>query len=88
MKKLEFVALALIVGIIGLALGRYFGLPQFATIALSAALAGLVAFPFMKRWMPKATFRQWVFTVGLSWLVAWMVYAASTRLGFISPLTG
>ncbi len=80
MKKLEFVALALIVGIIGLALGRYLGLSQFATIALSAAPTMLVAFPFMKRWMPKATFKQWVFTVGLCVVFAWLFYVASTKL--------
>lgn len=80
MKKLEFVALALIVEIIGLALGRFLGLSQFATIALSSATAMLVAFPFTKRWMPKVTFKQWVFTVALSWLVAWPFYVALARL--------
>jgi len=80
MKKLEFLALALIVEIIGLALGRFLGLSQFATIALSAVPAMLVAFPFMKRWMPKVTFKQWVFTVGLSWLVAWPFYVAVAKL--------
>lgn len=80
MKKIEFLALALIVEIIGLALSRFLGLSEFATIALSSAPAMLVAFPFTKRWMPKVTFKQWVFTVGLSWLVAWPFYVAFARL--------
>jgi hypothetical protein len=80
MKKLEFVALALLVDIVGLVLGIRLGLPQFGTIALSAAPAMLVAFPFMKRWMPKVTFKQWLFTVGLCWLVAWPFYVAFAKL--------
>ena len=80
MKKLEFLALALIVEIIGLALGRFLGFPVFTTIALSSAPAMLVAFPFTKRWMPKVTFKQWVFTVGLCWLVAWPFYVAVAKL--------
>lgn len=78
MKK--FIVLALIVNAVGVTLGYFLGLSDFWSAVLGLAPAMLVAFPFMKRWMPKATFKQWVLTVGLCVIFAWLFYLASARL--------
>lgn len=80
MKRIEFLVLALIAGIIGFAVARVLRLSEFATVASSAVPAFLVSFPFVKHRNPQATFKAWALAAALSLLFAWLFYVASARL--------
>jgi len=79
MKNYPWLIVAVIVGVIGFAIGRVLRLSEFSAVAVAVAPAMLVVFPFMKRWAPKATFVQWVFAISVGLLSSWLIYLAISR---------
>ncbi len=82
MNRFLWLGLAVMVEIIGLAVGKAFHLSESATVGLGAVPAFLVLFPFMKRWMPQTKFRHWVLVAALSVFFAWLLYFAVGKLGW------
>lgn len=48
---------------------------------LGGGPAFLVSFPFMKHWMPKATFAYWATAAAISTVAGWLLYFGFARLG-------
>lgn len=66
---------------IGIAVGRFFKLSPPVAYAAGTVPAFLATYPFMKRWMPKATFYYWLTAAVISTAVGWLVHSGFTRLG-------
>lgn len=77
-----WLALAFLVGAIGVVVGRLLKLSPPTTVTLSTVPAFLALFPFMKRWMPQAKFRYWAMAAALSAFFAWLLYNAFDKLGW------
>jgi hypothetical protein len=81
MNRFLWLALAVVVGFTGLAVGRALHLPMLAAVCLGAVPAFLVSFPFMKRWMPQTKFRYWAMAAALWVFFAWLLNFAFSRFG-------
>ena len=71
-----WLAFAVLVALIGAAVGRLLKLPQPAAQAVIMVPMFLALFPFMKRWMPKVRFVSWVLVAVISTVVGWLLYVA------------
>lgn len=71
-----WLAFAILVALIGAAVGRLLKLPQPAALTVIMVAMFLTLFPFMKRWMPKASFVSWVIAAVISTIVGWLLYFA------------
>ena len=69
-----WLAFAILVALIGAAVGRLLKLPQLAALPVIMVPMFLALFPFMKRWMPKARFVSWVLVAVISTVVGWLLY--------------
>lgn len=76
-----WLALAILLLLIGLAVGRLLKLPQPVAQAVATVPSFLAMYPFAKRWMPKARFVYWVLAAAISTAVGWLLYFGFTRLG-------
>jgi hypothetical protein len=76
-----WLAFAVLVGLIGAAVGHLLKLPSPAAQAVGMVPMFLALFPFMKRWMPKARFAYWVTAAAISTAVGWLLYFGFARLG-------
>lgn len=72
---------AILLLVIGLAVGRLLKLPQPVAQIVSTVPFFLAMFPFMKRWMPKAKFAYWAMAAAISTVVSWLLYFGFARLG-------
>lgn len=71
-----WLVLAILVGLIGVIVGRLLKLPSPAAEMVGMVPMFLALFPFMKRWMPKARFAYWVTAAAISSAVGWLLYLA------------
>jgi len=76
-----WLAFAILLALIGAAVGRLLKLPQPAALTVIMVPGFLALFPFMKRWMPRARFAYWVTAAAISTVVSWLLYFGFTRLG-------
>lgn len=76
-----WLAFALLIAVIGVAVGRVLSFSPPATVTLTSVPAFLALFPFMRRWMPKARFGYWVTAAAISTAVAWLLYLGLSRIG-------
>lgn len=76
-----WLALALLVGVVGVLCGRLLGLSRDATATLAVVSTFLALFPFMKPWMPKMKFAYWALAAAISTAVAWLFYLGFSRFG-------
>jgi hypothetical protein len=77
-----WLALAFLVGVMGVAVGRFLHLSTATTVTVSAVASFLVQFRFLKRWMAKMTFGYWILTAAIGVVVGWSLYLGLSRLGF------
>jgi hypothetical protein len=77
-----WLALAFLVAVAGVLVGRALSLPRPVTATLTGALTILAMFPFMKPWLPKTSFSLWAITSAIGAVVAWLLYLGFSRLGF------
>jgi Na+-transporting NADH:ubiquinone oxidoreductase subunit NqrB len=61
---------------------RTLHLPESVALPLTTGVAMLALFPFMKRWLPKVTFVQWVIVVVVGALSTGLIYFAFRQLGW------
>lgn len=76
-----WLALAFLVAVIGVLVGRLLSLSPPTTVTLAAVSSSLVSFPFMRRWMPKVTFSLWAIATAIGAAVAWLLYLGFSRFG-------
>lgn len=76
-----WLALAFLVAVVGVFVGRALSLSRPASATLTGFLTILAMFPFMKRWMPKTTFVNWAITTAIGAAVAWLLYLGFSRFG-------
>ena len=69
-----WLALALLVAIVGVLVGRLLGLSRDAMVTTAMALTFLTLFPFVKQFAPKLRFPVWVFADVIGAAVAWMLF--------------
>ena len=74
-----WLALAFLVAVVGVFVGRGFSLSRPATAFLAGVATILALFPFMKRWMPKTTFVQHAIATAIGAVVAWLLYLGFSR---------
>lgn len=67
--------------LIGIAVGRFLKLPPPMAYAVGTVPAFLATYPFMKRWMPKASFYYWLTAAAISTAAGCLLYFGFTRLG-------
>lgn len=72
--KYHWLLIAIAVGVAGILVGRALKLSQISALTLALVPANLASFPFMKHWMPKATFLYWVTVNAISTLMLWVLY--------------
>jgi len=71
-----WLAFAMVVAIIGAAVGRLLKLPQPAALIVIMVPMFLALFPFMKRWMPEARFASWALAAVISTVVGCLLFVA------------
>jgi hypothetical protein len=71
MKRFLWLALAIVAGVIGLAVGSALHLSKNVDAGLGALAIFVASFPFMKPWMPQVKFRSWL--IGATVFPLWMV---------------
>lgn len=76
-----WLALPIVVAIVGVLVGRALNLSEPVAVPLGSAGTFLALFPFMRRWMPKARFGYWVTAAAISTAVAWLLYLGLSRIG-------
>jgi predicted branched-subunit amino acid permease len=76
-----WLAFAILVAFIGAAVGRLLKLLPPAALTVIMVPMFLALFPFMKRWMPEATFAYWATAAAISTAVAWLLYLGFSRFG-------
>jgi len=76
-----WLALAFLVAVAGVMVGRALSLSPPVTATLTGTLTILTMFPFMKRWMPQTKFAHWAVTTAIGAVVAWLLYLGISRLG-------
>jgi ABC-type iron transport system FetAB permease component len=76
-----WLVLAILLLLIGFAVGRLFKLQQPTAYIVMWVPFFLATYPFMKRWMPKAKFYYWLTVAVISSAVWWLLYLGFTRLG-------
>jgi len=75
MRTKVFLALALLLNIGGVLLGRLLHFSEFASVGMGVVPSMLIAFPLMKHLTGDAlTFKVWAFSVGLGVLSTWLIY--------------
>jgi hypothetical protein len=79
--KYEWLLLSIAAGAVGVTVARALGLSQLPAVTIISVPMFLASFPFMKYWMPKATFVYWVTVAAISTGLAWLLYFGVTRLG-------
>ena len=79
--KYQWLLLEVVVLAVGFMVSRALNFSTPATMTLSVVPAFLVSYPFMKHWMPKATFAYWVTAAAISTAAGWLLYFGVTRLG-------
>lgn len=82
MKNYLWLLLALVVDCVAIMLSRTLHLPESVAMSLTTGVAMLALFPFLKRWLPKVTFAQWVIVVVVGALSTGLIYFAFSKLGW------
>jgi hypothetical protein len=80
--KYHWLLLPIAVMAVGFMVSRKLGLSEAGRFIVTVIPTNLAAFPFMKHWMPKATFFYWVTVQAITALVAWCVYFILNALGY------
>jgi hypothetical protein len=78
--KYRWLLIEVVVVAVGLMAARALKLSYAVTVTITAVPAFLVSYPFMKHWMPKASFGYWITAATISTAAAWLLYLAFTRL--------
>ena len=71
-----WLALAFLVTVVGVLVGRLLGLSGEATVVLATVPMFLTLFPFLKPWMPKLSFAYWALTIAIGAAVSWLLFVA------------
>lgn len=79
--KYRWLLIAIVVFAVGFMASRALDLSTPATVTVTLFPAFLASYPFMKHWMPKASFLYWVTAAALSTVAGWSLYVVFTRLG-------
>jgi hypothetical protein len=80
--KYHWLLIAIGAGAVGFMVARALGLSQIATVTMGSVPYFLTSFPFMKHWMPKASFLSWLTAAAISTLIAWLLYFGGKALGY------
>ena len=78
--KYRWLLFAVVVLAVGFMAGRALKLSAPVTMTIAAVPAFLVSYPFMKHWMPRASFGYWVTAATISTAAGWLLFSAFTRL--------
>lgn len=79
--KYRWLILEIVVIVVGVMASRALKLSTPVAMTVTLVPAFLVSFPFMKHWMPKASFAYWVTAAAISTAVGWLFYFGFNRLG-------
>jgi hypothetical protein len=80
--KYHWLLFAIAVMAVGFMVSRKLGLSEAGRFIVTVIPANLASFPFIKHWMPKATFLYWVTVQALTALFAWLGYFVLNALGY------
>jgi hypothetical protein len=76
-----WLVLAIALLVIGIVVGRFFKLSPPAAYAAGMVPPFLAMYPFIKHWMPKASFAYWVTAAAIATATGWLFYFGFTRFG-------
>jgi len=79
--KYVWLLLYVVVLAVGIMVARVLRLSLPASMTVSVVPAFLVSYPFVKHWMPKATFAYWVTAAAISTVAGWLLYFGFQWLG-------
>jgi len=81
MRRYLWLVFAILLLLIGIAVGRFFKLSPPVAYAVGTVPPFLAMYPFVKSWRPNASFAYWVTAAAIATGTGWLFYFGFTRFG-------